>query len=53
MAEQAPPARAGQASTENVPGVTEDILRAVTALEDQLEQLLGPRRFRSSAMSTQ
>jgi hypothetical protein len=32
-----------RASEVNVPGITDDILRAVEVLEDQLEQVLGPR----------
>jgi uncharacterized membrane protein len=32
-----------RASEANVPGITDDILRAVEVLEDQLEQVLGPR----------
>ena len=43
MTKQAPQVRAQRASVGDVPIVTDDILHAVDALEDQLEQLLGPR----------
>jgi uncharacterized membrane protein len=43
MTTQTPPARAKRTLAADTPAVTEDILRAVDALEDQLEQLLGPR----------
>ena len=43
MTEQAPPIPVPHAPEANVPGITDDILRAVEVLEDQLEQVLGPR----------
>ncbi|MEP6776512.1 MAG: DUF1003 domain-containing protein [Chloroflexota bacterium] len=43
MSTQTPRFRAHRTTAEAAPAVTEDILRSVDALEDQLEQLLGPR----------
>jgi uncharacterized membrane protein len=43
MTRQPPHVRAQHTSAGDAPVVTDDILRAVDALEDQLEQLLGPR----------
>jgi uncharacterized membrane protein len=43
MTEPAAPSPMPRASEANVPGITDDILRAVEVLEDQLEQVLGPR----------
>ena len=37
------PLRPGRAKAGKIPGMTDEILQAVDALEDQLEQLLGPR----------
>ncbi len=37
------PSRPGRAKAGKIPGMTDEILQAVDALEDQLEQLLGPR----------
>jgi uncharacterized membrane protein len=43
MTEHAPSLSASRAPGEKVPGIAEDVLRAVEVLEEQLEQLLGPR----------
>lgn len=39
----------GPAPVEPIPGISDDILRAVAVLEDQLEQVLGPRPFPKQA----
>lgn len=43
MSTQTPHIRAHRTTAEVAPAVIENILRSVDALEDQLEQLLGPR----------
>ncbi len=45
MAQQASAQAPQPSPIENVPGISDDILRAVERLEDQLEQVLGPRPF--------
>jgi uncharacterized membrane protein len=47
MAQQARTAQ--PVSVVNGPGISDDILRAVEVLEDQLEQVLGPRPFPKQA----